>query len=146
MAQSRTVGARVAPEGFYAPYAKNRMPPGVSPAAILGPFRNFQAKLLGAWATAVLRGTSPKDLADLIEVYGAAFPAERTEVIRIFVVTTFGGTVKAGGSSMDPKDSQHTLAELTALAAEVGAGRKSLREALKPAGGTAPGATAPAAQ
>jgi hypothetical protein len=129
MAQSRTVGARVAPEGFYAPYAKNRMPPGVSPAAILGPFRNFQAKLLGAWATAVLRGKAPKDIVDLVEIYGAAFPAERAEVIRVFVVTTFGATVKPGGSSMDPKDAQHTLAELTTLAAEVTAGRKSLREA-----------------
>jgi hypothetical protein len=130
MAQSRTVGARVAPEGFYAPYAKNRMPPGVSPAAILGTFRNFQAKLLGAWAGAVLRGKAPKDIAALVETYGAAFPAERAEVIRIFVVTTFGGTVKPGGCSMDPKDSQRTLAELTTLAAEVGAGRKTLREAL----------------
>jgi hypothetical protein len=130
MAQSRAVGARVAPEGFYAPFAKNRMPPGISPAAILGTFRNFQAKLLGAWATAVLKGKAPQDIADLVEVYGKAFPAERAEVIRIYVVTTFGGTVKAGGCSMDPKDTQHTLAELTALAAEVGAGRRSLREAV----------------
>lgn len=130
MAQSRTVGARVAPEGFYAPYAKKRMPPGVSPAAILGTFRNFQAKLLGAWASAVLRGQAPKDIADLVDIYGAAFPAERAEVIRVFVVTTFGGTVKPGGCSMDPKDAQRTLAELTTLAAEVGAGRKSLRGAL----------------
>ena len=130
MAQSRTVGARVAPEEFYAPYAKNRMPPGISPAAILGTFRNFQAKLLGAWGSAVLRGKAPQDIADLVDVYGAAFPAERHEVIRIFVVTTFGGTVKPGGCSMDPKDSQRTLAELTALTAEVAVGRKSLREAM----------------
>jgi hypothetical protein len=130
MAQSRTVGARVAPEGFYAPYAKNRMPPGVSPAAILGTFRNFQAKLLGAWASAVLRGKAPKDIADLVDLYGAAFPDERAEVIRIFVVTTFGGTVRQGGCSMDPKDAQRTLAELTTLAAEVSAGRKGLRAAL----------------
>jgi hypothetical protein len=130
MAQSRTVGARVAPEGFYAPYVKNRMPPGVSPAAILGTFRNFQAKLLGAWASAVLRGKAPKDIADLVDIYAAEFPAERAEVIRVFVVTTYGGTVKPGGCSMDPKDAQHTLAELTTLAAEVGAGRKSLHEVL----------------
>jgi len=130
MAQSRVVGARVAPEAFYAPYAKNRMPPGISPAAILGTFRNFQAKLLGVWASAALRGKAPNDVADLIDLYGAAFPAERAEVIRIFVVTTFGGTVKPGGCSLDPKDAQRTLAELTALAAEVGAGRKSLRQAL----------------
>ena len=130
MAQSSAVGARVAPEAFYAAYAKNRMPPGISPAAILGTFRNFQAKLLGAWATAVLRGNAPKDIADLVDVYGATFPAERVEVIRIFLVTTFGSTVKPGGCSMDPKDSQRTLLELTALAIEVAGGRKSLREAV----------------
>ncbi|MBN2574948.1 MAG: hypothetical protein JXP73_10335 [Deltaproteobacteria bacterium] len=130
MAQSRAVASKVAPDAFYAPYAKNRMPPGVSPAAILGTFRNFQAKLLGAWATAVLREKAPKDIADLVEVYGAAFPTEKTEVLRIFVVTTFGGTVEPGGFAMDPKDPQRTLTELTALALEVGQGRKSLHQAL----------------
>lgn len=131
MAQSRTVGARVAPEEFYAPYAKNRMPPGISPAAILGTFRNFQAKLLGSWASAVLRGKAPKDIADLVEIYGATFAAERAEVVRIFVITTYGGTVKPGGCSMQPQDMQQTLAELTTLAAEVGAGRKSLHQAIE---------------
>jgi hypothetical protein len=134
MAQSRAVGPRVAPEAFYAPYAANRMPKGVSPAAILGTFRNFQAKLLGVWASAVLRGKAPKDIVDLVEIYGAEFPAERAEVIRIFVVTTFGGTIKPGGSSMQAQDARQTLAELTALAAEVGAGRKTLRDALGGAG------------
>ena len=131
MAQSRAVGPRVAPEAFYAPYATGRMPAGVSPAAILGTFRNFQAKLLGVWATAVLRGKAPNDIVDLVEAYAATFPAERAEVIRIFVVTTFGGTVKPGGSSMAPEDAQHTLAELTALAAEVTVGRRTLRDALR---------------
>jgi hypothetical protein len=130
MAQSRAVGPRVAPESFYAPYAANRMPPGVSPAAILGTFRNFQAKLLGVWASAVLRGKAPRDIVDLIESYGAEFPAERAEVLRIFVVTTFGGTIKPGGCSMKAQDARQTLAELTALTAEVGAGRKTLRDAL----------------
>jgi hypothetical protein len=130
MAQSHTVGTRVASEAFYAPYAKNRMPPGISPAAILGPFRNFQAKLLGAWASAVLRGKAPKDIADLVQVYGEAFPKERFEVIRIFVVTTYGATVMPGGCSMDPKDSQRTLAELTALSLEVAEGHKTLHEAV----------------
>ena len=134
MAQSRAVGPRVAPEAFYAPYAANRMPKGVSPAAILGTFRNFQAKLLGVWAGAVLRGKAPRDIVDLIEIYGAEFPAERAEVIRIFVVTTFGGTIKPGGCSMQPQDARQTLAELTALSAEVGAGRKTLRDALAAAG------------
>jgi hypothetical protein len=132
MAQSRTVGPRVAPEAFYAPYAAKRMPPGVSPAAILGTFRNYQAKLLGVWASAVLRGKAPKDIVDLIEIYGAEFPAERAEVIRIFVVTTFGGTIRPGGCSMQAQDARQTLAELTAMAAEVGAGRKTLRDALGP--------------
>jgi hypothetical protein len=130
MAQSHAVGTKVAPEAFYAPFAANRMPPGVSPAAILGTFRNFQAKLLGAWGTAVLRGNAPKDIADLVKVYGAAFPTERWEVLRIFVVTTYGATVKPGGSSMDPKDAQHTQAELTALAAQVAVGKRTLRDAL----------------
>jgi hypothetical protein len=133
MAQSRAVGPRVAPESFYAPYAANRMPKGVSPAAILGTFRNFQAKLLGVWAGAVLRGKAPRDIVDLIEIYGAEFPAERAEVIRIFVVTTFGGTIKPGGCSMQPQDARQTLAELTTLSAEVGAGRKTLRDALSAA-------------
>lgn len=132
MAQSRAVGHKVAPATFYVPFAANRMPPGVNPAAILGTFRNSQAKLLGVWAGAVLRGKAPKDIVDLIESYGAEFPAERAEAIRIFVVTTFGGTVKLGGSSMKPADARYTQAELTALAAEVVAGRRTLRDALRP--------------
>ena len=132
MAQSRAVGPRVAPEAFYEPYAANRMPPGVSPAAILGTFRNFQAKLLGAWAAAVLRSKAPQDIVDLVELYGRTFPAERNEVIRIFVVTTYGGTIKQGGTSMRPQDARETLAELTAFAAEVAAGRRTLRDALLP--------------
>ena len=48
----------------------------------------------------------------------AALPAERSEVIRMFVVTTYGATVKPGGVSVDG-DSTASLAELTALAAEV---------------------------
>jgi hypothetical protein len=129
MAQSRAVGPRVAPEAFYAPFAANRMPPGISPAAILGTFRNFQAKLLGAWASAALRGKAPKDIVDLVEIYGGAFPAERAEVIRIFVVTTYGGTIQPGGSSMRPEDANRTLAELTAFAAQVAAGKRTLRDA-----------------
>jgi hypothetical protein len=130
MAQSRAIGPKVAPEAFYAPFAANRMPPGISPAAILGTFRNFQAKLLGAWGTAVLRGKAPRDIIDLVEIYGAAFPTERWEVLRLFVVTTYGATVKPGGSSMDPKDADYTQAELTALAAQVAAGKRTLRDAL----------------
>jgi hypothetical protein len=130
MAQSRSLAGRVAPEGFYAPFSSNRFPPGVSPAAVLGTFRNFQAKLLGAWAGAVLSGHAPKDILDLVEIYGGAFPAERQEAVRIAVVTTFGATAKVGGVSTKPQDSTRSLAELTALTAEIVAGRRSLREAL----------------
>jgi hypothetical protein len=69
---------------------------------------------------------------DLVDIYGAAFPAERAEAIRIFVVTTFGATVKAGGVSTNPKDAPRALAELTALTAAAVAGRLSLREVLAP--------------
>jgi hypothetical protein len=130
MAQSRALAGRVASEAFYAPFASNRFPPGVSPAAVLGTFRNFQAKLLGAWAGGVLSGHAPKDILDLVELYGATFPAERQEAIRIGVVTTFGATAKLGGVSTKPQDSTRSLAELTALTAEVAAGRRSLRQAL----------------
>jgi hypothetical protein len=142
MAQSRALAGRVAPEAFYAPFASNRFPPGVSPAAVLGTFRNFQAKFLGAWATAVLRGHAPRDVIDLVDLYGATFPAERAEAVRIFVVTTFGATAKAGGVSTKPQYATRALAELTALTAEVVAARRSLREALVPSSadaGTGPG-------
>jgi hypothetical protein len=130
MAQSRALAGRVAPEAFYAPFASNRFPPGVSPAAVLGTFRNFQAKLLGSWASAVLTGHAPRDVLDLVETYGAAFPAERGEAVRILVVTTFGATTKPGGVSIKPQDSTQALAELTALGAQVAVGKRSLREAL----------------
>ena len=130
MAQSHTLAGRAAPEAFYTPFASNRLPPGVSPAAVLGTIRNSQAKFLGAWATAVLHGQAPRDVIDLVEIYGAAFPAERAEVTRIFVVTTFGATIKAGGVSTKPQDATRTQAELTALTAEAVAGKLSLRHVL----------------
>ena len=142
MAQSRALAGRVAPEAFYAPLASNRFPPGVSPAAVLGTFRNFQAKLLGAWATAVLRGRPPRDVIDLVALYAAAFPTERLEAVRILVVTTFGATVRVGGVSTKSKDATRALAELTALTAEVVASHRSLRDALTGANadaGAAPG-------
>jgi hypothetical protein len=128
MAQSRALAGRAAPERFYAPFA-GRFPPGISPAAVLGTFRNFQAKFLGTWATAVLRGHPPLDVIDLVELYGAAFPAERLEAVRILVVTTFGATAKVGGVSIKPKDATRALAELTALTSEIMAAKRTLREA-----------------
>lgn len=130
LAQSKSVGRKVAPDAVYAPFVKDRVPEGISPAAVLGPFRNFQAKLLSAWARAVLEGKPPADIADLVDAYGRALPAERSEIVRIFVVTTFGATVKAGGVR-PPKDNPGAaLPELTALAAEVAAGKMSLHGAL----------------
>jgi hypothetical protein len=126
MAQSKGVGHRVAPAEVYGPFVSERVPAGVSPAAVLGPFRNFQAKLIAAWERAAVRGHPPHDIVDLVEAYAATLPAERGEVIRLFVVTTYGATVKPGGVSVGG-DSTASLAELTALAAEVTAGRRPLR-------------------
>jgi hypothetical protein len=135
LAQSKAVGRRVAPADVYAPFVTDRVPPGVSPAAVLGPFRNFQAKLLTAWARAVLSGAPPADVAGLVEAYGRAMPAERAEAVRIFVVTTYGATVKAGGVRATGAAAAAALPELTALAAEVAAGRLSPRAALAPKAG-----------
>lgn len=130
MAQSTGIGRRVAPPEIYAPFVGQRVPQGVSPAAVLGPIRNFQVKLLCAWAGAILAGRPPRDLVDLVTVYGESLPAERADALRILVVTTYAATVKPGGVSPRPADATASLAELTALAAEVTAGRRSLRQAL----------------
>jgi hypothetical protein len=130
LVQSKSVGRKVAPPEVYAPFVTDRIPPGVSPAAVLGPFRNFQAKLLSAWGRAVLEGHPPRDIADLVEAYGRALPAERAEVTRIFVITTYGATVRAGGVRLPPGDAGAALPELTALAAQVAAGKLSMRAAL----------------
>jgi hypothetical protein len=132
LAQSKSVGKKIAPDAVYAPFVKDRVPEGISPAAVLGPFRNFQAKLLSAWARAVLEGNPPRDIADLVDAYGRALPAERSEIVRIFVVTTFGGTVRAGGVRPPPGNPGAALPELTTLAAEVAAGKLSSHAALKP--------------
>ncbi len=76
------------------------------------------------------RGKPPHDVVDLVEAYGRALPAERAEVIRIFVVTTYGGTVRPGGVPLPAADPGAALPELTALAAEAAAGKVSLRAAL----------------
>jgi hypothetical protein len=132
LAQSKAVGRRVAPADVYAPFVTDRVPPGISPAAVLGPFRNFQAKLLTAWARATLEGRAPRDIAELMDAYARAMPGERAEVFRIFVVTTYGATVKAGGVKAVGRDATAALPELTALAAEVASGRRGSRAALAP--------------
>ncbi len=132
LAQSKAVGRKVAGPEVYAPFVTDRVPPGVSPAAVLGPFRNFQAKLLSAWGRAVLEGRPPRDIADLVDAYARALPAEKAEVIRIFVITTYGATVKAGGIQPPTGDAGGALAALTAVAAEVAAGKLSTRAAAQP--------------
>jgi hypothetical protein len=132
MAQAKGVGRKVASNDIYAPFVKDRVPPGVSPAAVLGPLRNFQVKLLTAWARATAAGHQPRDLIDLVTAYGEALPGERAEATRLFVITTYAATVKAGGVSAAPADAAGSLAELTTLAAEVAAGRKQIREAMHP--------------
>jgi hypothetical protein len=143
MAQSKGVGRKIAPAEIYAPFVKDRVPPGVSPAAVLGPLRNFQVKLLTAWASATLEGHPPHDLADLVSAYADALPAERGEVLRLFVVTTYGTTVKPGGVSPRAADATASLAELTALAAEVTAGRRALRSAMTSSASAPPVPPAP---
>ncbi len=130
LAQSKTVGRKIAPAEVYAPFVTDRIPAGVSPAAVLGPFRNFQAKLLSAWGRAVLEGRPPHDIGELVEAYARALPAERGDVIRIFVITTYGATVKPGGVHPPTADPGTALPELTTLAAEVAAGKLSCRAAL----------------
>lgn len=132
LAQAKGIAGRPAPAAFYAPFVTGRVPEGVSPAAVLGAFRNFQAKLLGAWGTATLRGRPPQDIAHLVELYASTFPAEKAEAIRIFVVTTFGATVNAGSASPRATNATATLAALDALTADVIGGRRTLRDAAAP--------------
>jgi hypothetical protein len=131
IAQSRAVGQRVARPEFYAPFA-GRVPPGVNPAAVLGRLRNFQAKLLVPWAEAVMSGHAPRDIADLMDTYMTAFPDERKEALRTFIVTTFGGTVAGGAVPTGAQDTGKALAAVDALVDDVLAGRRSLRAAVGP--------------
>jgi hypothetical protein len=130
MAQSKEVGHRIAPDAFYAPLVEGQVPPGVRPAAVLGPLRSFQAKLLVPWLQAAAAGRGPGDLAALVAHYTEAFPEERAEVLRLFVVTTFGATVKPGGVAPSGPDATAALAALGKLAEEVVAGRLSLTDAV----------------
>jgi hypothetical protein len=119
-------GHRLAPDDIYRSMVLALPPPGFSPGRLLGPFRNFQAKLLWAWNRAALAGRRPRDLVDLVEAYADAFPAERPEVTRILLVTTYGLTVRPGGipAGRGCDDLESTLASLTA---DVLFGRLDLR-------------------
>jgi hypothetical protein len=129
MIQSKAVGRHVAPPEVYAPFAKDRVPPGISAAAVFGPVRNALVKCVAAWGRSVLEGHAPGNVIDLLRAYGELLPAEKGEALRLFVVTTYGATVAAGGIPAGGRDEKAT-ATLSALAAEVAAGRRSLTAAL----------------
>jgi hypothetical protein len=130
LAQTRALAHTAGPVAIYAPFVPANLPAGVSPAQVLGPIRNFQAKLFTAWADAVGKGRPPTDIVDLLERYMEVFPGERAEVIRIFLTTTFAGTVIPGGLSMAPADATATIARLGTLTDEVVAKKRGLRDAL----------------
>jgi hypothetical protein len=144
LAQQRTVAQAVAAPETYIPFVVGPLPEGVSGAAVLGPIRNFQAKLFTAWGRGVLAGRPPRDIVDLVEAYTRAFPSERSEVLRVFLVTTYLGTVKPGGMSRQPERAEEALAEVGTVLAEVVAGKRGLRDALN-APPAAPPAAAPTA-
>lgn len=131
MAQLRPVAQAVASPETYLPFVSGPLPAGVSGAAVLGPIRNFQAKLFTGWGRAVLHGRPPGDVVDLLEAYIDAFPAERKEVLRVFLVTTYLGTVKRGGLPRQSEQADQALVELNAVIEEVAAGKRTLRDALK---------------
>jgi hypothetical protein len=124
------VGNRVGPPEIYRPFFSGSLPEGVSGAQVLGPIRNYVAKLLTAWSRAILEGRPPVDGADLVEAYARLFPDERREVLRIFLVTTFAATVKPGGISRRPEESTAAVAEVTALTEDILAGKRRLKDAV----------------
>jgi hypothetical protein len=130
LAQTRTVAQTVAGPDVYTPFVAGPLPPGVSGAAVLGPIRNFQAKLFTAWGRAVMTQQAPRDIVDLLQAYMETFPTERKDVLRIFLVTTWLGTVKPGGVSRDPARTDQVLTEAAAMTEELTAGKRTLRDAL----------------
>jgi hypothetical protein len=125
---SSELGRRMGADEIYLPFLAERPPHGVPAALLLGAFRNFQAKLLGAWSRAVAAGRPPETALDLVEAYGDAHPAERAEVTRLFLVTTFGATVVEGGVGSDEEDDLGP--RLASLTADVLFGRRSLHAAV----------------
>ena len=98
---SSGLGQRMADPAVYGPFLEARPPRDVHPALLLGAFRNFQAKLLVGVARARAAGHPPHDLVDLVEAYADAYPAERAEATRIFLVTTYAATALRDGVSAD---------------------------------------------
>lgn len=121
------LGQHMAPAETYRPFLVSPAPRDVHPALLLGAFRNFQAKLLAAWGSAVRANRAPRDLVDLVEAYATAYPAERAEATRIFMVTTYGATVVAKGVRPEGEPEQ-VASQLAVLTADVLFGRRGLRD------------------
>ena len=65
----------------------------------------------------------PHDLVDLVEAYADAYPAERAEATRIFLVTTYGATaLPIADRARDGEEAFST--QLAALTADVLFGRR----------------------
>ena len=126
MAASK-LGQEMAAEETYRPFLAAPAPHDVHPALLLGAFRNFQAKLLAAWGGAARANRAPRDLVDLVEIYAAAYPAERAEATRIFMITTYGATVVAKAVRADGEPEQ-VVSQLAVLTADVLFGRRGLRD------------------
>jgi len=124
---SSDLGRKMAPREVYRPFLIEEPPRGVHPALLLGAFRNFQAKLLAAWRGAITAGRRPRDLIELVDAYADAYPAERTEAIRIFLTTTYGATVQRGGIRAD-QPLEQVESQLALLTADVLFGRRGLRD------------------
>jgi hypothetical protein len=124
---SSGLGQKMADPAVYHPFLEARPPRDVHPALLLGAFRNFQAKLVSAWHRASAAGHPPHDLVDLIEAYADAYPAERAEAMRIFLVTTYAATAVRDGVSAD-EPSGEIESRLAMLTADVLFGRRGLRD------------------
>lgn len=124
---SSELGQKMADPAVYQPFLDARPPRNVHPALLLGAFRNFQAKLIAAWTRANAAHRPPQDLIDLIGAYGDAYPAERAEVTRIFLVTTYGVTAIPEGVRADAPP-ETVESQLAALTADVLFGRRGLRD------------------
>ena len=126
---SSEVTRRMAADEVYRPFLASPPPRGIPAALLLGAFRNFQAKLLAAWLKAAAAGKKPFNIVDLVEAYGDAYPDERAEVTRIFLVTTYGAT--ALPEPISPRAAPDAVAsELASLTADVLFGRRGLRDGL----------------
>jgi hypothetical protein len=123
------LGTRMADPAVYRHFVEANPPRDVHPALLLGAFRNFQAKLLSAWSRAAASRRPPHDLVDLVEAYADAYPAERAETTRIFLVTTYGATALANGVRADDAPDR-VESELAVLTADVLFGRRGLRDGL----------------